>query len=108
MSEREFWWELRVRIMQCGALSALGYCDWFEVKRYVLSGPGAHVEGLVGFVNGRRSDNCRFTLVLPTDVGSIDEIDWRELLPNPGDGSGWATVADGLITIDTIRVRTEE
>src|SRR5262245_22853003 len=108
MSELEFWWELRVRIMQSGVLSALGYCDWFEVKRYVLSGPGAHIDGLVGFVDGRRSDNHRFTLVLPPDVGSLDEIDWRALLPKPEQGAGWVTAADGLVTIDTVGDRRAE
>jgi hypothetical protein len=102
MSESEFWRELRVRIVESGVLSALGYCDWIEVKRYVLPASGARIDGLMGFVNGSRSDSHRFTLLLPADVGSIDEIDWRALLPNPEKGSGWLRVKDGLITIDSV------
>src|SRR5215471_15487807 len=51
MSETEFWGALLSRIILSGQLpTALGYCDWLEVKRYCIGPPDARIEGLVGFV----------------------------------------------------------
>ena len=62
MSETEFWGALRFRIILSGQLAtALGYCDWLEVKRYCIGPPGARIEGLVGFV-GRGPASKRTSL----------------------------------------------
>jgi hypothetical protein len=103
LSETEFWAALRSRIILSGHAAALGlgYCDWFEVKRYKIGAPDACIEGLVGFVGrGRQHKTYKFILILPQDVDSLDALDWRSLLPDP-EQHGWLEIEEGLISIRT-------
>ena len=101
MSETVFWGALRFRIILSGQLAtALGYCDWLEVKRYCIGPPDARIEGLVGFVGrGPASKTYKFILVLPQQVESLDALDWQSLLPDP-ERPGWVKIEEGLITIN--------
>jgi hypothetical protein len=94
MTESEFWWNLRIRIMSGvpGSREPLpGYCDWFEPKKYVLDGDAPRITGTVGFLPGGRSAvKLTFTLFLAHSVACCDEIDWAKLLP-PDDVGDWIT-----------------
>jgi hypothetical protein len=56
---------------------------------------------LVGFVDGSHAAQCEFTLVLPQNLESIDELDWRSLLPEP-ERRGWVRIEEALMAIDTV------
>jgi len=100
MSESEFWGVLRFRIILSGQLAALGYCDWFEVKRYCIGPSDARIEGLVGFVGrGPASKTYKFIFALPQNLESLDALDWANLLPDP-ERPGWVKIAEGLVTIN--------
>ena len=64
MEETEFWWELRVRLNSTESMGDLGYCDWFEPKRYSLGAPTGHIVGKVGFVDGHNSESMPFDLAI--------------------------------------------
>lgn len=101
MSEHEFWQALRVLINRSGQLPTVGHCDWFEPKRYLLGAPNSRIEGFVGFVDGSHAAKYEFTFMLPDHLESIDELDWRSLLPHPK-RRGWVWIEKALIAIDTV------
>jgi hypothetical protein len=106
MTEHEFWQALRLLINQSGQLPTLGYCDWFEPKGYLLGDPAPRVEGFVGFVDGRHAAQYKFTVALPHNMGSINELDWLSLLPQP-DRRGWVRLDESRIAIDTVGANQE-
>ena len=101
MTEAEFWHALRTRINQSDQLATVGYCDWFEPKRYLFGPPNSRVEGLVGFLGGSHPIQYKFTFALPQSVGSVDEMDWRRLLPKP-ERHGWVWMEEHVVAIDTL------
>ena len=64
MTDREYLEAIRLRINQSGDLSALGYCDFLEPKRYFVGAPRPRVEGIIFFV-GDRTGQLTFALLLP-------------------------------------------
>ena len=98
MTDREYLEEIRFRINQSGDLSALGYCDFVEPKRYFMGAPSPRVEGVIYFV-GDRTGQLKFSLLLPVDTESLEDIAWISLLPAEG-RRGWAQVDDDRVTID--------
>jgi len=91
MEEQEFWWKLRCLInsREPGNGSThgrLGYCDWFEVRRWVYGGGDPRIQGRVGFVNGPAANQWSFTLMLVPGTESDEQIEWDELLPAAPEG----------------------
>jgi hypothetical protein len=102
VDEREFWWELRARIITGEELPPhLGWLDWFEPKQYLL-GPDPRIVGRVGFVDGRFATSMAFSLRLPPPVEELADIDWLGLIPAP-DETGWIVI-EGREPCLTIRL----
>ena len=98
MTDREYLEAIRLRINQSGDLSALGYCDFLEPKRYFVGAPEPRVEGVIYFV-GDRTNQLGFALVLPADTESLEGIAWSSLLPPQG-SRGWAQIDNDHVTIN--------
>lgn len=98
MTDREYLEEIRLRINLSNDLSALGYCDFLEPKRYFMGAPEPRVEGTIYFV-GDRTGQLKFELLLPSDTESLDDVAWNSLLPVQG-SRGWLRVDEGKVTID--------
>ena len=102
MNESDFWDALRFRINRLPAADSegarLGWCDWFEAKRYILGGPSPRITGRVGFVSGRDAWQLRFVLLVSRQVGAAQEIEWSALLP-PEDSAGWLWSEEGGETL---------
>jgi hypothetical protein len=95
MSEANFWEQLRLRINQESVsrdFPLLGWCDWFEPKRYQFGGDSPCITGRVGFVGNNKVAQLDFVLFLPSAVASLDEIEWETLLPGL-DAAGWLSVS---------------
>ncbi|MCA8986548.1 MAG: hypothetical protein KDA78_02845 [Planctomycetaceae bacterium] len=91
MENQEFWWKLRCLInsrkhARDSLQSRLGYCDWFEVRRWVFGDLESRIQGRVGFVNGRAASQWSFTLMLASGTESEEQIHWEELLPATSEG----------------------
>ena len=100
-SESEFWCHLQMRINTLDPSATLGYCDWIEPERYLLGESDAHVIGRAGFL-AKETRQHRFRLALPDGSTDLTRIQWSNLLPAPG-ATGWLTVSDDLLVIDTTR-----
>ncbi len=106
MSESEYWDALRFRINCLPSSSAprsllSGWCDWFEPKRYLIGGPSPRITGNVGFVNGGRARQRRFTLLVGCLSESHSEVEWAALIPSD-DSDEWLSLDESgeLIVID--------
>lgn len=64
------------------------WCDGFIPSEYILTEPGKRITGQVWMCNGGRQDSWTFSLALPSSVLSMQDIDWRRLLPTD-DVTGW-------------------
>ena len=105
MRESEFWWVLQMRMNSRSEEISLGYCDWFETKRYRFGPPEGHIEGNVGFVSGHRSASLPFDLIFPSTYRSTDDIDWASLLALI-DSGGYIHLDSESVTIS--RASSEE
>jgi len=79
MNESEYWEKLRT-LINIYEGETIGWCDWFEPKKYCL-GEDFYIEGNVGFVDGRNTKQWKFVLFLNGHVEEVGSINWKELLP---------------------------
>lgn len=82
MDEKSYWAEL-YQLLQNDwpvELEPLGYCDWIEVSRYLLSCYDPRIEGKIGLIGGQ-TDKVRFVLSLNGRPQDLSEINWRGSFP---------------------------
>ena len=95
MNESQYWEKLAMLInLAAGDRDDLpGWCDWFEPKKYYLGESESRVTGSVGFVDGSRSEQRKFTLFLGPGVRSMSDVDWSMMLPRDG-AVDWFSIGD--------------
>jgi hypothetical protein len=57
------------------------WCDGFVPRRYIFDDQRPRIVGRAWICRGPRQAEWEFILLLPSPVGSWDEIDWASLLP---------------------------
>jgi hypothetical protein len=89
MGERDFWVSLEFRL--CREFAGLPdrryrylWCDGFLPREYRVDDTRPRVSGTAWICNGPAQDEWKFALLLPSPVGSREEIDWASLLPPEG------------------------
>ena len=97
MKESDFWSQLEYRV--CHEFDEIEecrkrglWCDGFIPERYFLDEPAPYISGRVWIgIGSRKQQEWEFILVITKRVGSVEEIDWSELLPLK-DNSQWIQV----------------
>lgn len=104
MEERWFWVALEFRI--CGEFAGLSerryryfWCDGFAPKVYALDDTPPRITGIAWICNGRKQAEWDFTLLLPRQYSSVEEIDWDSLLP-PSGVTRWMCFDESQRTIE--------
>jgi len=110
MEEKEFWLRLEYRV--CREIDGLRtrefrglWCDGFIPQYFDDSGERPAVRGRVWMGRGgtTHQEQWRFSLLLPENVTSPEEIDWGSILPTE-DVTGWLSLdaARRVMKIDSI------
>ena len=96
MDEADYWANLEYRLCREFAGMSENYlrclwCDGFIPEQYILHGALPRITGRAWICKGSEQDEWKFTLLLPHQVSSKEEIDWPSLLP-PENVTRWLTV----------------
>jgi hypothetical protein len=100
MTEREFWLVLEYRLehefagMADRRLQYL-WCDGFIPVQYQLSEDPPKIVGRAWICDDRKQEKWGFTLFLPTAVASVEDVDWRTLIPAQTGRVGWPSIVNG-------------
>jgi hypothetical protein len=93
-AECRFWKELEFRVsreMRKPSFKKLFlWCDGFAPEQYFLNETPARIIGSAWI--GDRQEVWKFTLSLPPEASSGQNIDWAQLLP-ASDAGGWLFIA---------------
>ena len=94
MEEAEFWPALEFRVTlelpRLRGQVAEFWCDGFAAEEYALTENPARLSGRM-WLGRSGQDEWRFDLLLPGPIGSVDDVDWSELLPDE-DVTGWLDI----------------
>ncbi len=86
MDQKSFWSRLEFRLcLEFAGMPERRYqyfwCDGIYPQDYILDGSPPQIKGRCWICNGPHQTEWDFALILPSPVGSREEIDWAALFP---------------------------